>query len=155
MVEPGYQDLSGEVVAIRAEPGVELRVFSGRSGSAVGPARNQHPVFFGDLRLEAGGAIDHDAPADERFVAVVIEGQAAVAGTELVAGEVAIGDPDPTEASTVSITSTTGGRVVLFHGRPLGEPVVQYGPFVMNTEKQIREATLDYRAGRFGPIPVS
>jgi redox-sensitive bicupin YhaK (pirin superfamily) len=153
LVEPGYQDLGGDAVAVREEGGARFRVFSGRSGPVVGPARNQHPIFFGDLRLDAGAGLDHDLDPAERFVAVVVEGRATVGGTDLVAGEVAIGDPQP-GAATLRFASTTGGRLVVFHGRPLEEPVVQYGPFVMNTEDEIRQAILDYRSGAFGPIPA-
>ena len=91
-------------------------------------------------------------PADHRLVALVIEGRARISGVDVTAGEVAVLDPTDAE-DTVPITSETGGRVILFSGRPLEEPVVQYGPFVMNSEDEIRQALLDYRNGGFGPVP--
>ena len=151
LTDPGYQDLPAASMPTRHGDNAELRVFSGRSGDVQGPARNQHPVFFGDLRLGPEGAIEHDAPADDRLVALVIEGTARISGVDLTAGEVAVLDPDP--ETTVPITSESGGRVVLLSGRPLEEPVVQYGPFVMNSEDEIRQAILDYRSGAFGPVP--
>ena len=150
MTDPGYQDLPAAAMPTRQSDNATLTVFSGRSGDVEGPARNQHPVFFGDLRLDAEGAIEHDVPADHRLVAVIIEGRARINGVDLTAGEVAVLDPgDP----MVAVTSEAGGRVVLFSGRPLEEPVVQYGPFVMNSEDEIRQALLDYRNGEFGPVP--
>ena len=155
MTDPGYQDLPAADMPVRRSDNAELRVFSGRSGDVVGPARNQHPVFFGDLRLDAQGAIEHDVPATDRLVALVLEGRVRISGVDLSAGEVAVLDPPNDGETTVPITSATGGRVILFSGEPLDEPVVQYGPFVMNTEDEIRQAILDYRNGAFGPEPAA
>jgi quercetin 2,3-dioxygenase len=143
LTDPGYQDLRLADAPVVEGENARLHVFR--------PARQHHPVFFGDLHLAAEGAFEHEVPADHRAVAVVIEGNVRISGMDLTAGEVAI--LDPAAETTVAITSATGGRVILFAGRPLEEPVVQYGPFVMNTEEQIREAILDYRRGEFGPIP--
>ena len=144
LTDPGYQDLPVADMPVVEGEHARLHVFS--------PPRNEHQVFFGDVHLDAEGAIEHEVPAEHRAVAVVIEGAARISGVDLTAGEVAVADPTPTD-DTLPITSDTGGRVILFHGRPLDEPVVQYGPFVMNTEDEIRQAILDYRAGGFGPIP--
>ena len=139
LTDPGYEDLPVKDMPVIEGENARLHVFS-----------EHRRVFFGDLHLDAEGAIEHEVPADHRAVAVVIEGNARINGVDLVAGEVAVLDPGPGD---LAITSATGGRVILFAGRPLEEPVVQYGPFVMNTEDEIRQAILDYRAGEFGPIP--
>lgn len=151
MVDPNYQDIAGASAAIRREPGAEMRVYSGRSGDAVGPARSQHPIFFGTVRLDPDTTLVHELPGQDRFVAYIVEGSLA----DAPAGTVLVGNPagmGPTELTLAA--GAEGAFVVLFHGEPLRERVAQWGPFVMNTEAEIDEAIADYRAGRFGPVPA-
>ena len=155
MTAPRYQDLAGDAVPVRREPGAEVRVFSGSSGGVTAPTTNFAPVTMVEFRLEPGAWVRQDLPADYNAVVVVLEGVGALGkeGAPVKAGDVAWltrgEDAGPSEAAIQAGDKPL--RALLYAGRPLREPVVAGGPFVMNTEAQIAEAYADYRAGRFGP----
>jgi quercetin 2,3-dioxygenase len=153
---PRYQDLAGDAVPVRREPGVEVRVFSGASGGVTGPTKNFVPVTMVEIRLDPGASVRQDLPADYNAVVVVLEGEAAIGaeGKSVTAGDVAwLTRGDNGKASEVAIRAKDKPlRALLYAGRPLHEAVVARGPFVMNTEAEIEQAYADYRAGRFGPI---
>lgn len=147
MTAPRYQDLTADTVPVRREPGVAVRVFSGASGGVRAPTLNHAPVTMLELRLERGATFVQELPAGDNAFVVVLAGAGRVAGRAVTAGDVAFLDRVEA-ASTVQFND--GLRALLFSGQPLNEPVVAYGPFVMNTMEQIREAFADYQAGRFG-----
>jgi quercetin 2,3-dioxygenase len=155
MTAPCYQDLAGDAVPVRREPGAEIRVFSGATGGVTAPTKNFVPVTMVEIRLDHGVSVRQDLPADYNAVVVVLEGEGSIgAGAKLVtAGDVAwLTRSDSGQASEVEIRA--GGRplrALLYAGRPLHEAVVARGPFDMNTEAEIEQAYADYRAGRFGP----
>ncbi len=155
MVEPRYQDLVAKDMPVRREPGAEIRVFSGASGGLSAPTKNYAPVTMVEFRLAPGVAIRQDLPADYNAFIVVLEG-----GGHIGADAVAVNAGDVVQltrgvdASPSEVEVATGDkplRALLYAGRPLGEPVVAGGPFVMNTQVQIEQAYTDYREGRFGP----
>lgn len=152
MALPRYQDLRGEDLPVRREPGVEIRVLSGRSGEATSPTLNHVPVTAIDARLQADAAFDqYLQPGDNAFV-LALNGDVLVGRRErtVAAGELAWLTRSDDAASSVTIKAAGGAaRVLLFAGRPLREPVVFGGPFVMNTQAQIAEAFADFQAGRF------
>jgi redox-sensitive bicupin YhaK (pirin superfamily) len=167
MVEPNYQDLRGDDVPVIHRPGVEVRVFSGRSGNieAIPTVSKYVPVTMLDVRL--GGSSNHDndwtsftqeIPAGDEGFVYVLSGQAYFSSkrTSVTAGQV--GHLAHTSAyngpTTLSILAKELTRFLLWTGKPLRQPVVTRGPFVMNTENQIAEAFEDYRAGLFGFIPA-
>jgi quercetin 2,3-dioxygenase len=153
MVAPRAQNLVAADLPLRREPGAEIRVFSGKSGDAIASTKNYAPVTMLEIRLEAAAHIRQELPADYNAFLVVLEGDGLIGGdhTPVRAGDVAW--LTRTDAGALSEVEIAGGvaplRALLFAGRPLREPVVAQGPFVMNTEEQIRQAYLDYRAGRF------
>ena len=108
-----------------------------------------------EFRLEPAAWVRQDLPADYNAVVVVLEGVGALGkeGAPVKAGDVAWltrgEDASPSEAAIQAGDQPL--RALLYAGRPLREPVVAGGPFVMNTEAEIAEAYADYRAGRFGP----
>ena len=156
MTAPRYQDLAGDAVPVRRQPGVEVRVFSGASGGVTAPTKNFVPVTMVEIRLDRGASVRQDLPADYNAVIVVLEGEGTIgADAKFVTGGdvVWLTRSDSAEVSEVAIRA--GGRplrALLYAGRPLHEAVVARGPFVMNTEAEIEQAYADYRAGRFGPI---
>jgi quercetin 2,3-dioxygenase len=155
MTAPRYQDLLGDGVPVRREPGAEIKVFSGASGGVTAPTRNFVPVTLVEFRLEPGAAVRQDMPADYNAFIVVLEGDGAIGEEhrEVVAGDVAwlTRREDASLSETLVTASEKPLRALLYAGRPLREPVVARGPFVMNTEAEIEQAYADYRAGRFGP----
>ena len=155
MTPPRYQDLVGETVPTRREPGAEIRVFSGSSGGVTSPTLNHVPVTLVEFRLEPGAAVSQELPADYNAFLVVLEGEGEIgeARTPVVAGDVAwlTRREDAAPSQTRIAAGETPLRALLYAGRPLREPVVAGGPFVMNTQAEIAQAYADYRAGRFGP----
>jgi redox-sensitive bicupin YhaK (pirin superfamily) len=91
MTEPRYQDLAGDSVPTRREPGAEIRVFSGASGGVTAPTKNHVPVTLVEFRLEPGTVIHQELPADYNAFVVVLEGKGAIGDERrsIVAGDVA------------------------------------------------------------------
>jgi redox-sensitive bicupin YhaK (pirin superfamily) len=155
MTAPRYQDLQGAAMPARREPGAEIRVFSGSSGEVTAPTKNITPVTMVEIRLDPHTSVRQDLPADFNAVVVVLEGAGAIGADAkaVAAGDVAwLTRDDGAASSEVAIrTAETPLRALIYGGRPLREPVVAGGPFVMNTQAEIDQAFADYRAGRFGP----
>jgi len=153
MTAPRYQDLVASKLPARREPGAEIRVFSGASGGVVAPTKNHVPVTMLEFRLDAGASVSQDLPADYNAFIVVLEGDGSIGGAPIVKGDVAwLTREDSERASDFAIAGgSTPLRALLYAGRPLREPVVAGGPFVMNTRAEIEQAYADYRAGKFGP----
>lgn len=156
MTAPRYQDLSGQRVPVRHIPGGEVRVFSGSSGNVTALTLNHTPVTYVEVGLDAGASLQQDLPGSYNGFVVVLsgEGQAGDPAQVVRQGDVAwlTAPADPSLPSAVTLTASSSRplRALVIAGKPLREPVVAYGPFVMNTEAQIQEAFADYRAGRFG-----
>ncbi len=150
MCEPRYQDIPPDrIPAVDVAPGVRAKVIAGELNGVRGPVqpRVTEPLFF-DLHFaqDAAAAIPVN-PAHNAFV-YVYEGAAWVGEpVQLLPKEMAAvlspGDVLPI------IAGATGARLILIAGKPLREPVAKYGPFVMNTQAELRQAFLDYQAGRF------
>jgi redox-sensitive bicupin YhaK (pirin superfamily) len=155
MVEPRTQNLIAADLPLRREQGAEIRVFSGKSADLVAPTKNYTPVTMLEVRLEAGARIRQELPADYNAFLVVLKGDGLIGGDQspVHAGDLVwLTRTDDDGLSEVNIAGSTAPlRVLLYAGRPLHEPVVARGPFVMNTEEQIRQANIDYQEGRFEP----
>jgi redox-sensitive bicupin YhaK (pirin superfamily) len=155
MTAPRYQELVAKEMPVRREPGAEVRVFSGSSGKVSAPTKNHVPVTMVEFRLDPKAVIRQDLPADYNAFLVVLEGDGAIGDPprRVVSGDVVWLTRG--ENSEQSMTAIAAGdmplRALLYAGRPLREPVVARGPFVMNTEGEIEQAFVDYREGRFGP----
>jgi redox-sensitive bicupin YhaK (pirin superfamily) len=155
LTEPRYQDLRAAEMPVARQPGAAARVYSGRSGGVVGPALNHVPVTMLDVTVDPGAAFAHELPPGDHGFLYVLAGRGQFGGTPVAAGEVAqLAAADG--ASTLKASADLASpplRFLFWSGRPLREPVVAYGPFVMNRPEQIAEAFADYRAGKFGPAP--
>lgn len=154
MTPPRYQDLSGAQIPVRREPGALVRVFSGSSGDVTSSTLNHTPVTAVEVVLDAGASIVQDLPSSYNGFIYLLEGSGnfGVDDTPGEQGQVLwLGPASGAPQSEIAIRADKPLRAFLFGGEPLREPVVAYGPFVMNTEEEIRQAFADYRAGRFGP----
>jgi hypothetical protein len=153
MVPAWYRDIpAGEIPHWRG-PGVDVGVIAGHAGSgadAVAGAmqREQTEPLYLDIALEAGAVFEQPLPAGHNAFVYVYRGEAHVGETVVPAQRMAILANDAA-ADGVRIEAAAGpARALLIAGRPLREPIVQYGPFVMNSKEQIFEAVEDFRAGR-------
>jgi redox-sensitive bicupin YhaK (pirin superfamily) len=151
MTAPRYQDIPPEVLPEVTEAnGVRVKVIAGRHGDAVGPvsAVATEPVYL-DVRIPAGASLTLPLPREHTAFAYVFEGEAVIGQNEenVKRGEIAVLD---TGESLTLTAGTEPASVIVVAGRKLEEPVARYGPFVMNTEQEIRQALLDFQSGRLG-----
>jgi redox-sensitive bicupin YhaK (pirin superfamily) len=161
-LDPRYQDLAAERVALLAsdDAGALVRVIAGEVAGHRGPGATHTPMAMLHVTVSPGARIVLPWPADFNALVYVLGGRGAV-GTErrpVATGELSVfgdGDALTVEASPTQDSRSAALELVVLGGRPIREPVAWYGPFVMNTEAEIREAFDDFRAGRLGHIPAS
>lgn len=148
-----YRDIpAAEIPEVTLSSGGHLRLIAGEldveGELLVGPASSPvtRPVYA-DIELPAGTSLDQGLPAGHSGFIYVYEGEIGAADTSVKAGQAGLlGAGD-----RVTLTAgTQGTRLLLLAAVPLNEPVVQYGPFVMNSRAEIEQAMQDYRAGDFG-----
>jgi redox-sensitive bicupin YhaK (pirin superfamily) len=160
MVESDYQDLLAGQSLHLDDGQANIRLISGGLEGVRAPTRNHTPVQYLDMCLEAGGRVTIPIPAAHNGFVYVVDGSARFgADGELgSAGQVLwIDYPHSTPGeSSLEIVGETPSRFLVVTGTPIRERVVAYGPFVMNTEEEIRQAYRDFHSGQFGgPTPAA
>jgi redox-sensitive bicupin YhaK (pirin superfamily) len=153
MAPAGYQTLlDADIPSIDLPDGAgRVRVIAGSFGGQRGPARTFTPIDVWDLRLAAGATGRFTAQPGHTLALVVLHGTVMVNGGEPArAGQLVHLARD---GSAVEIEANGEATVLWLSGEPIDEPVVGYGPFVMNTEAEIHQAIADFNAGRFGRMP--
>ena len=151
MDAPGYQGLTADDIASVDLPdgAGTVRVIAGTFDGRSGPARTFTPVNLWDVQLAAGRSVDLPFAATHNVAVLVIGGSASVGGQQATDGELVVFEND---GDVVSVTSDDGARFLVLSGEPIDEPVVGYGPFVMNTTDEIRQAFADFDRGAFGRL---
>jgi quercetin 2,3-dioxygenase len=147
--EPWYRDIApGEIPELH-EAGATVRIIAGASHGVAGAMQREHtePLYL-DLRLEAGAHFAQTLPASHNAFAYVYRGALTIAGTEVRRQRMAILAQRADADGVVLEAGPEGASAILVAGRPLNEPIAQYGPFVMNSNEQIFQAVEDFRAGR-------
>ena len=149
MNPPGYQDIPSQRISeVRLDAGV-ARVVAGDFQGVRGPARTHTPMLVMHVRLAAGGVAEVPLPAAWNALAYVITGRARASETPLRERQMAVFSNDPAAIALGAITDTD---VLVLAGESIDEPVVSWGPFVMNTTEQIIQARKDYASGRMGAL---
>jgi redox-sensitive bicupin YhaK (pirin superfamily) len=144
---PWYRDFAAaDLPRFVTDAGVAVTVIAGESHGVSGAVtRNSTAPLYLDLHLPAGTRFDQPLPAAHNAFAFVYRGSVTIAGTAIPSQHMAI---LRNEAEGVVIEATEVARVIVVAGRPLGEPIAQYGPFVMNTQAEIERALADFRDGK-------
>ena len=148
-VAPGFRDYQPEALPWRPLPGGRLRVLAGTWAGTTGPVETPARIAYAHLELEPGGRFEHPLPAGWMAAVALLHGAVQVGGVLGPADHVArldrVGDG-------LGLGTADGASVLLLAGAPLEEPIVHYGPFVMNTAEEIDQALLDYAEGRMGKL---
>jgi len=152
MVPAHYQEIPKDrLPSARTDDALaSVRVIAGEALGARAVIETRTPILLQDWTLEPGASVDVPVPRDFDVYAYVFEGGATVGeGTRLDEGQLAIlGGGDAVRLARPR-ESGSAGRLLLLGGVPLHEPVARYGPFVMNSEAEVRQAIADFRRGAF------
>jgi hypothetical protein len=151
MTPPRYQGLQGDAIpALEVAAGkATLNLISGEWGGVKGPIESITGNFMSTIAAQAGAQLDFGGLGGRSVFLYV------------VSGSVRVGDRDVAEHNLVEldiagdalrIEAASDARLLFGHGEPIREQVVSYGPFVMNTENEIRQAITDYQTGKFGHV---
>jgi quercetin 2,3-dioxygenase len=154
MVPPRYQpilaaDIPVVDLALAGSSG-SLRIIAGNCLGSSGPAKTHSPIDLWDVRLDAGAGVA-TLPLAEGHSAIVFvrNGHATVGGSEVGPQGVALMSA---EGGSLELAPAKGERcdILVLAGQPIDEPIAAQGPFVMNTQQELRQAMMDYRSGNFG-----
>ncbi len=150
MRAPWYRDVQGaEIPEFTTAGGVKVRVIAGRSCGVDGAIQREvtEPLYL-DLEFPAGAAFAQVLPPTHNAFVYVYRGGLQIGGTPVPVQRMAILGND-VDSDGVVMMASAATRALLIAGRPLGEPIAQYGPFVMNTNDEIFQAVQDYQGGKF------
>jgi redox-sensitive bicupin YhaK (pirin superfamily) len=152
MSEPSYQTVLNQDIpmVLLPEGAGKVRVIAGEFDGHRGPASTFTPMDVWDVRLKQGHTTQLSLPEGRTLALIILHGTVLVNGTQ-VAREAQMVLLDRAGAE-VSIEANTDATILLLSGDPLDEPIVGYGPFVMNTQAEIDQAVEDFNSGRFGRI---
>jgi redox-sensitive bicupin YhaK (pirin superfamily) len=158
MTKPRYQEVeASRIPAGKSEDGLaKVRVVTGSALGVSAVIDTHTPIVFHDWTLEPGADVTTDIAFDHNVYAYVFGGAARVGneGTLLRDGELAVFAPGDAIRLRAERGATTPARLLILGGVPISEPVARYGPFVMNTQREIQDAVRDYQAGKMGKIAV-
>ncbi len=149
---PKYQTISNTQipeVKLSGDAGI-VRVIAGQYGDHAGPASTFSPMNVWDLRIKGGSRVEFKVNAGDTTTLFVLKGKVGLqSGEELSEADLAVFERD---GDTLVFNALEDSKLLFLNGKPLNEPVVGYGPFVMNTEAEIRQAFMEYRSGRMGHL---
>ena len=150
MANPWYKDFASESIPeYVTEKDVTVRVIAGTSNGITGAVKREitEPIYL-DVHVPAGATFSTVLPATHNAFIYVYRGAVKVGDTEVETHRMGILSNTP-QAEGVTLSATEDARLILVAGKPLNEPIVQYGPFVMNTQEEIYQALNDFRNGHF------
>ena len=150
MTKPRYQGLlDAEIprVELPQEAGT-LRVIAGEFSGQKGPGKTFTKINLWDLQLKANRSVELELPVGQTSLVFVLSGQVKLGSGEILSSaELAVLSRDEKD---FSLTTLEDAKVLVLAGEPLNEPIVGYGPFVMNTMMEIKQAFVDYEQGKMG-----
>jgi quercetin 2,3-dioxygenase len=151
-MRPRYQDVKAAAIPVAesADKKVQVRVIAGEALGKQAVIDTRTPIFYLHFSLQAGARHTQAAASDHNVFAYVVSGAVEAGGRTVKKGQMAIFGP----GDSVELAADEPAELLLLGGKPLGEPVARYGPFVMTTRQELMEAFDDFRAGRMGAIPA-
>lgn len=147
MTRPAYQAITRDMIPGIALNGGAARVIAGDLHGTKGPARSFTPVNLWDVRIDADAEIALPLPQGHTSMIAVLAGHVTIDGQGLAEAEIARLSRD---GEGVTVKADGDAMLLVMTGEPIDEPVFGYGPFVMNTEGEIRQAIADFNSGKFG-----
>lgn len=151
MNTPWYRDFQNDQLPQFQTPaGVAVTVIAGASHGVQGAVTREitQPVYL-DVHMPQGARFEQTLPADHNAFIYVYRGEVSIGGQAVPVQRMAI-LANTAQADGVVIEASADAKLILVSGKPLKEPIVQYGPFVMNTKEEIYQALGDFRDGRLG-----
>jgi quercetin 2,3-dioxygenase len=149
METPHYQDLPAEKFAVVKFASGEARVVAGELLGAHGPAATYTPIIAAHVKLDAGASVELPIPMNFNAYVYAVRGSGRSSGVSFVTNQLVEYRGD---GGSVQVTATEALDFLLLAGEPIDEPVVSWGPFVMNTREEIIQAREDYLAGGMGRL---
>jgi quercetin 2,3-dioxygenase len=146
MTEPHYVGLTANEIPMVARDGVAVHVISGDYEGTRGPVSSLIGITMMTIDLDDRAHVVLPAPRNHNVFLYVVRGRISVEGKEVAAMHLAEMNDD---GDAIDIAANEPSLLIFGHARPLGEPVVAHGPFVMNTHEEIIQAIRDYQAGLF------
>jgi redox-sensitive bicupin YhaK (pirin superfamily) len=151
MIAPKYQPILSQDIPVVTLPDNtgSVRVIAGDFAGTQGAASTYSPVNLWDIRLDAGSSVELPVAEGHSAMLFVRKGNISVANQTATAGDLVLME---IAGANISLQAQEDSSFLLMGGEPIAEPIVASGPFVMNTEKEIRLAMMDYQSGRMGQI---
>jgi len=148
MDHPEYQEFPAEAFPLVETADYRLKVLIGRFGDAVAPIQDDlTQVTYFDVQLQPGRHFQHRLPAQNTSFVYVFEGNGQFNGQNVVRHSLVVAGAD--DRAFDFVAGKEGARFIVVSGKPLHEPIVQHGPFVMNTREQIDQALKDFQSNQF------
>jgi quercetin 2,3-dioxygenase len=153
MIPPRYQDTASANIPVvqAADEKATVKVIAGEAMGAKAVIETRTPIMYLHYILQPGASVSQPIPADFNLFAYIIEG-AGVFGTKEAKQHNLVLFQRDGDSVSISNTGKEALSFLLIGGVPLNEPVVRYGPFVMNTKEEIYQAVYDYQNGKMGSI---
>ncbi len=154
MSAPRYQMILDRHIPVvdLAAGGGSVRVIAGEYQGRKGPAQTFTPVNVWDLRLHSGHEVAVNLPVGFNTAVAVLKGEVTLNGTHNAnAAELVLFERD---AEQITLRAQQDATLLMLSGQPIDEPIASYGPFVMNTQDEIRQAAEDYRSGRMATLDI-
>ncbi len=149
MIAPHYQSITDDLIPVVKldEKGSVVRVIAGNYQDAKGPANTYTPINLWDMRLPDGQTVELEIPEDYTTLLFALKGSIKINNSATM-NDVELAFFERL-GKTITLTALKDATLLVMNGEPIDEPIAGYGPFVMNTEQEIRQAIEDFNSGRF------
>jgi redox-sensitive bicupin YhaK (pirin superfamily) len=149
--KPQYQAITADQMGkvVLAGNSGSVNVIAGSFNEEKGPAATFTPVNMFDIRLNKGGHLATSIPVEQNTILLVVNGEIEVNGEKAGQHDLVL---FKNEGEEISIDADGDSVVLLLSGEPINEPIAQYGPFVMNTHRELQEAFQEFQSGKFGVL---